>query len=283
MISLFCICEIKSQTIVNVIYRFEYLRDLKDTNHAVKDSMILTTNNKSSRYCSLDTYKRYITSISNEKDNIALSNNVKQNTNSEKSKQIVVTGRMGFQVKNYGSILNEEIDKDFTKNTLDVYSQITNKAFNIADKLIPPIWKITEEKLNVYGYNCQKAVGKIGGRVYIVWFTPELPFHDGPWKLNGLPGLILQAVDTKNQIRFDFVRIMKNNNSVDNKISSIINSDRCQTINSAEYEKLLRQYATDPMAMAQGFNPGAGKIMVVNVDSHDNTIYKVQSYNPMTL
>src|SRR3712207_8163725 len=45
------------------------------------------------------------------------------------------------------------------------------------------------------------------GRTWRVWFALDIPFPDGPWKLCGLPGLILKAEDSKGHFSFDCVGI----------------------------------------------------------------------------
>ncbi|MDR2906789.1 MAG: GLPGLI family protein [Bacteroidales bacterium] len=56
-----------------------------------------------------------------------------------------------------------------------------------------PVWKISIDTCTIAGYRSQKATTHYGGRDWTVWFTHEIPVSEGPWKLRGLPGLILKA------------------------------------------------------------------------------------------
>lgn len=55
-------------------------------------------------------------------------------------------------------------------------------------------WTIAEDSTaNILGYECVMAECDYHGRHWKAWFTPEIPMAFGPWKLHGLPGLILKA------------------------------------------------------------------------------------------
>lgn len=71
---------------------------------------------------------------------------------------------------------------------------------------IPHIdWNIQPSETRQIGkYTCRKAVGLFGGRVYDAWFTPEIPVPHGPYKLGGLPGLILEAHSRDGKVSFHF-------------------------------------------------------------------------------
>ena len=75
------------------------------------------------------------------------------------------------------------------------------------DSLSIPTWTIGTEQKTVAGYTCQKATTEFGGRTWTVWFAPELPISDGPWKLCGLPGLILEAQDAEKHYQFTCIEI----------------------------------------------------------------------------
>ncbi|MES2419633.1 MAG: GLPGLI family protein [Bacteroidota bacterium] len=65
-------------------------------------------------------------------------------------------------------------------------------------------WKITTDTLSFSGIKCRKAIGTYKGKNWTAWFAPSLPFQSGPWKLNSLPGLIIEAFDENKETYFQF-------------------------------------------------------------------------------
>ena len=49
------------------------------------------------------------------------------------------------------------------------------------------------------------ATSDFRGRRWTAWFATDIPVSDGPWKLGGLPGLILEAYDKGHQYTFTAV------------------------------------------------------------------------------
>ena len=78
-----------------------------------------------------------------------------------------------------------------------VSTRIKDKEYQYREPIEPFGWKILNETDSVLGYLCQKAVTEFRGRTWNVWFTMELPYNYGPWKLGGLPGMILKAEDSE--------------------------------------------------------------------------------------
>jgi GLPGLI family protein len=78
-------------------------------------------------------------------------------------------------------------------------------------------WQLINEKKKIGTFECHKAIGEFRGRQYIAWYTNEIPIPFGPWKLQGLPGLILEAYTPNEEIYFIARKIefpTNNNNSI---------------------------------------------------------------------
>jgi len=55
------------------------------------------------------------------------------------------------------------------------------------------VWTLSDDTLTVSGYLCQQATATFRGVEWHVWYTEEIPSSVGPWRLRGLPGLIVKA------------------------------------------------------------------------------------------
>ena len=79
------------------------------------------------------------------------------------------------------------------------------ESYKCVEQLEPQDWHFSSDTLAVLGYVCQKATTSFRGRDYEAWFSPEIPIKEGPWKLYGLPGLILKVVVDDGLFVFDAI------------------------------------------------------------------------------
>ncbi len=84
--------------------------------------------------------------------------------------------------------------------------KVIREKFRITEPLEQPQWDIIADSTKqILNYDCQMARCTFKGRTWTAWFTADIPLDNGPWKLCGLPGLILRAYDSKQQYIFDCV------------------------------------------------------------------------------
>ena len=78
-------------------------------------------------------------------------------------------------------------------------------GFHYVKEITPKIdWNITNETKTIGKHTVYKATTEFRGRKYTAWFTTDIPLPYGPWKLQGLPGIILEAYDTHKEIYWYF-------------------------------------------------------------------------------
>lgn len=95
------------------------------------------------------------------------------------------------------------------KNQLTFCGEVLKIPYVYSEPLPDFGWEILEGDTIVCGYNCQKATATFRGVRWTAWFTLDLPYSDGPWKLSGLPGLILRAYESKCNYFFTAVEVKK--------------------------------------------------------------------------
>lgn len=86
------------------------------------------------------------------------------------------------------------VDKNFSTGKQTVYDYYGDGEYRYDEPLEEMQWTVMEDSTKIIlGYECVKAQSDYHGRTWTAWFTPEVPLSDGPWKLHGLPGIILGA------------------------------------------------------------------------------------------
>ena len=108
----------------------------------------------------------------------------------------------------YGSDRLKVVVPDIWANGKAENGNFSYSLAHIYEEEVPALeWEMTGEHGTVVSFDCQKAECDFRGRRWEAWFTPEIPVSEGPWKLKGLPGLILYARDTTGQYSFETVSV----------------------------------------------------------------------------
>lgn len=71
------------------------------------------------------------------------------------------------------------------------------------------VWKLIDETKSEGQYKLQKATTTFGGRNWIAWFSKDVNLSEGPYKFRGLPGLIFEIENDKQNFIFKLSKSMK--------------------------------------------------------------------------
>ncbi|HEV2482086.1 MAG TPA: GLPGLI family protein [Puia sp.] len=164
-------------------YKFSHLRDTSNRANPYKENMVLVIGKNAAVYRS---YQRQL-------ENAAAKKNIQQQISAGGPVQVNLhftgSGSEYFQYPNDHKLVRKE-------------SLFGN--FLVTESLPVINWQVTADTTTLGSLHCQKATGHFKGRDYIAWFCPDLPLHVGPWELNGLPGVIVEAYDDKKEVQFLF-------------------------------------------------------------------------------
>lgn len=188
------------KALIRVLYTFNHIHDTLNRDKPRTENMLLIAGRNASVYTSND----------------------KINQNANRLKQIQE------QIKNSaGGPTQIRVEQTSTRpitRTDNYFFARENKfitvenLFNnyLIEEKAPVIdWKISKDTMTISGIPTQKATARFKGRNWIAWYAPDMPFQSGPWKLNGLPGLIIEAYDDKKEVQFLFAGTEKPQDSAE--------------------------------------------------------------------
>ena len=140
-----------------------------------------------------------------------------------------------------------------------------------------PEWQLHPDTMTVLSYPCQKATCRFRGRDYTAWYTMDIPVSDGPWKLHGLPGLILKAEDSRGHFSFTCTGLEQSRDAK----SILIHTKGREKLSRKELDKMYERFYSDPIGFMEATSPNV-KINIT--DGQGNPIKKFsEPYNPIEI
>jgi GLPGLI family protein len=176
---------------VLVHYKFSHVRDTTNREHPFTENMVLIVGKNAGAYKSYD----------KQLQDALFKKQVQEQMANSPDGRVNIQRRSSGSGAEYYQYPNGK--KFFRKEPLLFNNYLITDALPVID------WKISGDTATLGGLHCQKAVTHFKGRDYTAWFCPDLPLPIGPWKLNGLPGVIVEAYDTKKEVVFKFDGVEK--------------------------------------------------------------------------
>ena len=152
-------------------------------------------------------------------------------------------------------------------NELTYTDEIFRYLYYYEQELPAIDWQMQNADSVVCGYSCSKAVGEWRGRRWTVWYSMDIPIDDGPWKLQGLPGLILHAEDAQGDFFFTCVGIEEKRSPI------ILWGDHMRKCTPEWFQREITEFWKDQSGYVS-FRNGMPK------PDYSNTDFRPQSFTP---
>ena len=155
--------------------------------------------------------------------------------------------------------------------------------YRISEATVTPKWTICSDTCTLIGYHCTKAETFFKGRHWTAWFTDDIPLNEGPWKLIGLPGLILKAEDAQKQFIFAASGLEQTNGKED--ITLIKNYKKYEPVTQKQFDKINRTSSAADALKAAGISISVSNVKVEGGDADDvlSHLKDVPPYNPIEI
>ncbi len=117
----------------------------------------------------------------------------------EMSRSAYLGGKMNQMPRRDGQYY---VVKSSTSGYMTCYDVNGLEKYRVEELLPQWEWQITDSTKSILGYECILATTDFHGHEWNAWFSPDIPLANGPWKLGGLPGLILEANESNGLYNF---------------------------------------------------------------------------------
>ena len=141
--------------------------------------------------------------------------------------------------------------KNYPTGQMTITDRISSQGYCYVDSLHTQIWTMGDSTREVLGYTCQQAMADFRGRRWTAWFAMDIPVSDGPWKLGGLPGLILEAYDEGQQHVFTAVGLERVKDELIIFNRPFGDNHRFEQTNRLDFLRMERRFLMDSNSFIQ--------------------------------
>lgn len=146
-------------------------------------------------------------------------------------------------LRQYTSRVGYQVYKNYPAGKVTFLEAVGASRFRCEEENDRPVWTLLPDTATLIGYPCRKAVCRFKGRDYEAWYTPAVPRSEGPWKLHGLPGLILKASDSRRHFTFVCTGIRQNRDNQPIRYPG----KTYEPVSRKALQKIYARYAADPL------------------------------------
>lgn len=150
-------------------------------------------------------------------------------------------GNYFFDFSALKNATKERIYKHSVNGETIMTDEIGGNNFRVTEDTPDFGWKLSDEWKEIAGYKVRKASCSFRGREWTVWFAPDIPLSDGPWKFSGLPGLIFEAGDKACQYHYILAGIKQKADTVGIPDINFVDTDL------RKFYRTMRRFLEDPV------------------------------------
>lgn len=235
------------------IYEYKFISDSTNVDDVKTEMMFLDTTKDGSKYYSYTVFNS---------DSIM---------KVDLEKQLAATGSINVKSDMQKGSVRYSVTKTYPDYKINLHRRLGMDAYNISDDR-KINWKISSEKEKIGEWNAQKAEADFAGRHWIAWFSTEIPIQDGPYKFNGLPGLIVKIEDKTGSHKLE----LKGIKNIKKELDINVFDAKEIAINSKQFQKVLKEYENDPTKGIKQIQMGGTSIVLTGKDGTSTKIAKEQ-------
>ena len=233
------------------IYEYKFISDSTNVEDVKTEMMFLDTTKDGSKYYSYTVFNA----------DSAMKVNLE--------KQLAATGSINITSDMRKGEVRYSVTKTYPDYKINLHRRLGMDKYKISeDRKIN--WKISSEKEKIGEWNAQKAEADFAGRHWIAWFSTEIPIQDGPYKFQGLPGLIVKIEDKNGSHKLE----LKGIKNIQGDLDINVFEAREIAVNSKQFHKVIKDYENDPTKGIRQMQMGGATIVMTGKDGTSSKIAK---------